>query len=366
VAQRITLVISSLGGGGAERVVVDLSRALADAGRDVAVLTLSGDDPDAYFLPPAVQRKRIEIRRNAKSKFESIRFTLGHLMEMRRSLRGLKPEVVISFVEQTNVRTIAALAGTGIPVFVSERIHPGYHPVPRSWALLRRLLYRFASAVVVQTDEIADWFRKNVATRFLVTIPNAVRDNAFAGSSATARAKEQIILGIGRLDRQKGFDLLLRAFAKSGLAHDGWRVVILGEGQEMRPLLALSSELEISRSVELCGYVKDVFDWISKSSIFALSSRYEGFPNVLLEAMQLETACVSFDCPSGPGTVIEDGRNGLLVPAEDVDGLSEGLRKLAQDKALRRRLSQEALKVSESFSASRVYKLWMQALDSAR
>ena len=113
---------------------------------------------------------------------------------------------------------------------VAERAHPGYPSLPRTWKLLRRLVYRRASAVVVQTEVIAKWFRKFVPTRRLVTIPNAVRDRAFLGDHH-ACANEPIILGIGRLARQKGFDLLLRAFAKTKLADNGWRVVILGEGE---------------------------------------------------------------------------------------------------------------------------------------
>jgi GalNAc-alpha-(1->4)-GalNAc-alpha-(1->3)-diNAcBac-PP-undecaprenol alpha-1,4-N-acetyl-D-galactosaminyltransferase len=365
VAQRITLVISSLGGGGAERVAVDLCAALASAGRNVAVLTLSGNDPDAHELPPAIPRDRIDIRYSPKNKFESLKFTLINLLKMRRSILAQKPDVVISFIDQTNIRTIGCLAGTGIPVVVSERVHPGHHPVTRSWGFLRRLVYRFADAVVVQADDIADWFRKNVPTRKLVTIPNAVRSSAFVGCASPDLAREKIILGIGRLARQKGFDLLLRAFAMSGLANEGWRVVILGEGAERQALTALSDELEISGSIEMRGHVTNVSEWMSRSSLFALSSRYEGFPNALLEAMQLGMACISFDCPSGPRILINDGSNGILVPAEDITGLCEGLRKLAQGKALRELLSKAAIKVSERFSANTVYGLWMKVADSA-
>jgi GalNAc-alpha-(1->4)-GalNAc-alpha-(1->3)-diNAcBac-PP-undecaprenol alpha-1,4-N-acetyl-D-galactosaminyltransferase len=361
--QRITLVISSLGRGGAERVAVDLCSFLAESGRDVSVLTLSGDDPDAYDLPASIHRRRIEIRREARSRFQSIKFTLNHLMEMRRSILALEPDIVLSFIEQTNIRIIGCLAGTGIPVLVSERIHPGHHPVPRSWAFLRRVVYRFASAVIVQNDNIADWFRKFVPTRRLLTIPNAVRGSTFLGDHR-GRLNEPIILGIGRLAQQKGFDLLLRAFSNSGLADDGWRLVVLGEGDERKALSKLSDDLGVSESIEMPGHVTNVSDWISRSSIFALPSRYEGFPNALLEAMQLGTACVSFDCPSGPGDLIEDGSNGLLVAPNDVDALSQALRKLALDEPLRERLAREAAKVSATFSMDRVYGLWMETLDS--
>ena len=363
-AQRITLVISSLGRGGAERVAVDLCQFLAESGRDVSVLTLSGDDADAYELPASVRRSRIEIRRAASSAPQSIKFTLDHLRAMRRAIRALKPDVVLSFIEQTNVRTIACLAGSGIPVVVSERIHPGHHPLPRSWSVLRRMLYRFAAAVIVQNEDIAGWFRQSVATRRLLIIPNAIRSQSFLGTVG-ARVDQPVILGVGRLARQKGFDLLLRAFARSGLADQGWRVVILGEGEDRTALARLSDELGISRSVEMPGHVTDVAGWVARSRIFALPSRYEGFPNALLEAMQLATACVSFDCPSGPRDLIEHGVNGLLVPAEDVDALAAALRELALDPPLRQRLAREAAKVSETFAADRVYRLWTEALDSA-
>ena len=341
---------------------MDLCGFLAKSGRDVSVLTLSGDDPDAYNLPAVVQRRRIEIRREATSGFQSIKFTGDHLLEMRRNILSLKPDVVLSFINQANIRTIGCLVGTGIPVVISERVHPAYEPVPRSWKLLRRLVYRRASAVVVQTDEIAEWFRKFIPTRRLVTIPNAVRDWTFLGHHHPRH--EPIILGIGRLARQKGFDLLLCAFAKAKLADDGWRVVILGEGDDRRALSQLSGDLGVSESVWMPGHVTNVSDWISRSSIFALPSRFEGFPNALLEAMQLGTACVSFDCPSGPSDLILDGSNGLLVAPNDVGALSQALRKLALDGPLRERLAREATKVSSTFSMDRVYGLWTETLDS--
>jgi GalNAc-alpha-(1->4)-GalNAc-alpha-(1->3)-diNAcBac-PP-undecaprenol alpha-1,4-N-acetyl-D-galactosaminyltransferase len=361
--QRITLVISSLTRGGAERVAVDLCSFLAKSGRDVSVLTLNGDDADGYDLPACVHRARIEIRREAKSKIQSVRFTIRHLMEMRRAILALKPDVVLSLIEQTNVRTIGSLVGTGVPVIVSERTHPGYHAIPRLWAFLRRVSYRYASAVVVQSVDIADWFRKSVPTRRLVTIPNAVRSPTFLREDR-GRVNERIVLGIGRLAKQKGFDLLLRAFSNARLADDGWRVVVLGEGDQREALSKLSEDLGISKSFEMPGQAKNIPDWMSRASIFVLPSRYEGFPNALLEAMQLGTACVSFDCPSGPGDLIRHGSNGLLVAPGDVDALSKALRELALDEPLRDRLAREATKVATTFSTDRIYGLWMETLDS--
>jgi GalNAc-alpha-(1->4)-GalNAc-alpha-(1->3)-diNAcBac-PP-undecaprenol alpha-1,4-N-acetyl-D-galactosaminyltransferase len=159
--------------------------------------------------------------------------------------------------------------------------------------------------VIVQTETIAEWFKTSVPTQHLVVIPNAVRAPEFMeGMRGTVR--EPIILCVGRLARQKGFDLLLRAIVESGLVKKGWRVVILGEGEERVALRQLASDCGIADFVEMPGYVSNVSDWMTRSGIFCLPSRYEGFPNALLEAMQTGLPCVSFDCPSGPRDLIDN------------------------------------------------------------
>jgi GalNAc-alpha-(1->4)-GalNAc-alpha-(1->3)-diNAcBac-PP-undecaprenol alpha-1,4-N-acetyl-D-galactosaminyltransferase len=364
-ADRITVVVASLGGGGAERVIVDLCHYLRDSGRQVTLLTLNGDDPDAYPLPEGVRRERMEIRRDARSLLESLRFSLGHLVAMRRRIVATAPDAVVSFIDQTNVRTLCCLLGTGIPVIVSERIHPEHHPLSQAWRKARRLIYPFADAVVVQTRDIAEWFLYQTGARRLVVIANAARNEGDIRPGANdAVAARPLVVAMGRLARQKGFDLLLEAFARSRLAGEGWHLAILGEGGERKALLALAASLGIADSFTLPGHVAGIGSWLAQADIFALPSRYEGFPNALLEAMQTATACVSFDCPSGPRDLIEDGRNGLLIKAEDVDGLCAALRRLASDPDLRRRLGAEASRVAGEFAPAGVYGKWLALIDA--
>ena len=362
------MVISSLGGGGAERVMVDLCRFLNDAGRDVTLLTLSGNDTDAYQVPPGVHRERMEIRKEAHSLFDSLRFSLHHLRAMRGRIVSLRPDIVVSFVEQTNVRVIACLLGTRIPVVVSERVHPGSHKIAQTWNWGRRLLYRRSVAVVVQTEAIAEWFSKSIRTSRLVVIPNAVRSS---DSFPSLRSVEQTslngpyVLAVGRLVHQKGFDLLIEAFRRSELAQLGWKLVILGEGDQRPALIQQAKAAGIYHALQMPGHVDNVGPWLEKAEIFALSSRYEGFPNALIEAMQLGRAVVSFDCPSGPSDVIQHGQNGLLVPAEDVDALASALERLGHDHALRLRLGSAATGVNERFSQVEIYGRWLRLIDDA-
>lgn len=128
-AQRIVVVISSLGGGGAERVVVDLCEYLISQGRDVTVLTLNGNDPDAYELTRSVGRERMKFRQDAHSLPQLVGREWNRLSRMRARIVALNPDVVLSFIDATNVRVLACLVGTGIPVIVSERIHPEHHAI---------------------------------------------------------------------------------------------------------------------------------------------------------------------------------------------------------------------------------------------
>jgi glycosyltransferase involved in cell wall biosynthesis len=363
-ARRIAIVSYSLGGGGAERVVADLCRYLHDNGREVALLTLSGEDPDAYSFPAGVRRERMEVRRVSHSLLHTIYYFLSRMRAMRRKLRALEPDVVVSFIDLVNVWTVLCLFGTGIPVIVSERVHPAFNPIPRVWRFARRLIYPVADAVTVQTEEGAQWFRRWTRIKHPAVIPNAARyPQDIQVNEAMPTLSQSLILAIGRLAEQKGFDLLLEAFHRSGLAQTGWRLAILGEGPERSALEQQAMELGVAGVTTLPGFV-DIGEWLGRADIFVLSSRFEGFPNALMEAMQARRACISFDCPSGPRDLIENGRNGLLLPSQDVGALSDALRRLAADPVLRRQLGSAASKISDQFSPVLVYGKWLKLIDA--
>jgi GalNAc-alpha-(1->4)-GalNAc-alpha-(1->3)-diNAcBac-PP-undecaprenol alpha-1,4-N-acetyl-D-galactosaminyltransferase len=365
-AYRITVVSGSLANGGAERVAADLCRYLRDSGREVALLTLTGDEPDDYKSPEGVLRERMEVRRAPPSLFHRIFYLLGRLVSVRRRLVAFQPDVVVSFIDRINMLVLLALFGTGIPVIASERLHPGYNPIPRAWLLARKVIYLFAKAVTVQTEDGADWLRRHSWVRHPVVVPNAVRYSHDLGNRSGRKNQNvarPFVLAIGRLTEQKGFDLLLEAFHRSGLAQVGWNLVILGEGPALTDLKQQAAALCVADAVTFPGFV-DVAPWLEQADIFVLSSRYEGFPNALMEAMQMQRACISFDCPSGPRDLIENERNGLLVPPLDVASLSKALQRLAGDPALRGRLGTEAVKVSERFSHDTVYGKWLGLIDA--
>ena len=167
---------------------------------------------------------------------------------------------------------------------------------------------------------------------------------------------------MGRLTRQKGFDVLLRAFARCHPQNLQWSLIILGEGEERGRLEALAVQLGIESAVRLPGYVPDASRLLRDGDLFVLSSRYEGFPNALLEAMACGLAVISTDCPSGPGEIVRHGVDGLLIPPEDVDALSIAMRQLIATPDDRKRLGSRAVEVVERFSLTSVMRSWDELL----
>ena len=170
------------------------------------------------------------------------------------------------------------------------------------------------------------------------------------------------VLAVGRLTPQKGFDLLLEAFARIAADFTDWRLVILGSGTDRDALVEQATQLGIAESVELLGWTAEVASWFSNADLFVLSSRYEGFPNVLLEAMAAGVPVISFDCESGPREIVRHELDGLLVPAGDVAALASAMQRLMADETLRHTYGQRGREVTERFSVAEFFRRWQQVL----
>ncbi len=364
--QRIALIISSLSRGGAERVLAHLAGAWAERGRDVRLITLAAPQAGEYALHPRVKRLALGVSARPRHPLQAIRNNARRWRRLRAALREARPDVVLSFMAETNVLALAACLGLGLPVVVSERVDPRAYPIGFWRGLLRRLLYPRARGVVVQTDSVRRWMREALGDLPIRVIPNpALPPEGEGAERGAALPGRPLVAAMGRLDRQKGFDLLLRAFALAAPAHPAWSVAIAGEGEERERLRALAVELGVAARVHLAGSLGKPGALLRSADLFVLPSRYEGFPNALLEAMTCGLPVVAFECPSGPADIIEHGRNGLLVPAQDVEALAEALRNLMGDEALRRRLGAAAAGIVSRYAPERVLALWEKVLAEA-
>ena len=360
---RITLVISSLGPGGAERVISNMANHWAKKCWSVTLITLAGPDADFYLLERGVSRISLRVTGKSTGFFEAVLNNCRRVLALRRAIRSSQPDVVISFIDSVNILTLLATRFTAVPVIIAERIDPRWHHIGKVWEVLRRLLYPKAAALVVQTQDLSDWAVDKVGYERVFVIPNSIALAANQTEKGGGNFPQPFILAVGRLEVQKGFDLLLRSFANVSQQHPEWSLVILGEGSERTALEALAKSLGIEARVSLPGRHINPVAIMAQASTFVLSSRFEGFPNVLLEAMACGTPSISFDCASGPREIIRHGVDGLLVPPEDTGALADAMQDLMAHPERRERLAFRAHEVAARFSVNRVLGMWEDLLN---
>jgi len=343
-----------MGPGGAERVVSLLAAEFARRGDEVSLITVASPDDDFFSVDPAVSRRSLDLGARPRG-LQRVSMNLHRRKALRDAVEAVRPQVVVSFLEATN---ILALVSSNAPVVVSVRTNPEVHPRRRLLRALRRLLYARAAGVVLQTKPAADWARRFLPPDRVFAIPNPVLPAAGPPSQRLPR-----IVAIGRMDQDKGFDLLLEAFARVA-NHSEWRLVIAGTGPDRDALEVQARALDIRDRVEFPGLVADTQTLLSQSSIFVLPSRTEGFPNVLLEAMAAGLPVVAADCRHGPREVIRHAEDGLLVAPEDPETLAEAIRRLIEDPSERERLGSAATSVVERFGVARIADRWEQVFEA--
>lgn len=363
---KITLVISSLTVGGAEKVLSAMANYWAVLGKEVTVITLDAEDSDFFKLHPGVDRVSLDVAGISHNFLDALFHNLTRLWKLRKTFRESNADVLISFMNTTNVKTLISATGLGIPVVVAERNDPRFESLGWPWRWLRRMIYPFADAVVVQTENVYAWASGFIDKSKVFIIQNPVdTPDRTHPSVKLANGGDRKITALGRFVPAKGFDLLLRAFAHCSHGISGWRLEILGEGVERKKLERLALELNISDRLDMPGMVSSPITFLEQSELFVLSSRLEGFPNSLLEAMACGLPVISFDCPSGPSEIIQDGYNGLLVENGNICALSEAIERLAGDEEERARIGAAAASSSQRFSMERIMEHWEELIQNS-
>ena len=362
---RIAFVIYSLAAGGAERVASTIINHWVSAGEQVTLVTFDLVEKDFYRIDARVKRIALGLTSESKNRREFISNNLRRVQSLRALFRSSEFDVVVSFIDKTNVLVLLATLGMGVPVIVSEHIDPRKHSVGRVTAGLRFVLYPSARAIVVLTAGIRQWARRIVRKDAIYVIPNPIGEQFLGSHGSNGTSAHHTVVAMGRMEPQKGFDRLLTAFAKCAEKHPEWTLRIVGEGAERPRLHALAAKLGLESRIRLDTVTKEPEKVFRDSDLFVLSSRYEGFPMVLLEAMACGLPVISFDCPSGPREMIREGIDGVLVPPDDVEALAKAMDSLMGAQQERRRLAARAVEVSERFSLPRVMAMWSEVLEQA-
>lgn len=355
---KILLVVPTLTRGGAERVVSRLSLEWAKE-HDITVALFDVRD-QAYPYGGRLLDLACPAKSGALFKATNAFMRVARLY---RLIRATQPDRIITFMESANFPAIlaAVLTGTRNRLVVSVRDDPSrflrVHRLLMSW------LYLYPNRVVAVSRGVSEALaRMGVRRRKLQVIQNPVTPDCSESRLTSNRLTlpgmpEHFILAVGRLQPQKGFDRLLQAFAR--IARDDLHLVILGEGKERENLEVQSEKLGIRQRVHLPGAVEDPYPWYRQAACFVLSSRHEGFPNVLIEAMAGGCPAVSFDCNYGPSEIIEHEVSGILVPEGDVEALARAIRRVLEDDRLGAALRNAAKERARQFDVKGIAPKWL-------
>ena len=357
-----TLVVPSLQAGGAERVASTLANYWAAHGKTIHVITVEGQESDFYALHGDVVRHTLNASSQSGNAWHGVRQNAMRISRLRDAVRSSGAPCVVSFVERTNVLAAFASVGLRKRLVLAERTDPRAHMIGTLWNRLRRVAYRMADIVVVQTRSVREWAVEFLPEERVKVIPNPVNARV-AEPPVKWDDRKPSIVAMGRFTREKGFDILLRGFAAVAPSFHEWNLVILGDGPLRGELTALITELGIDNRVLLAGIVRDPERYLRSAQVFVLPSRFEGFPNALLEAMASGCAVIATDCPSGPRYIVRSDENGILVAPDSPEALANGLDRMLQDSHLRRKLGTAATAVLTDFGLEKIMNLWEQVID---
>lgn len=359
--KRIVLLLSALNSGGAERVAVTLANAWAERGDAVTlVATFSGRGECFYSVSDRVQL--IYLADLVGKIGRSLLVYGARFLALQRLLRATRPDVVVSFLTNVNVAAILATRGLRSPVIVCERTNPKFAKISgRGLPLLRRLTYPLADLVTVLNLDMVSAFRAMVpGMKRLEVIANPLpKELAEYPALKVVLSGRYRLVAMGRLVESKQFSGLISSFSFLAADFPEWDLWVWGEGPLRSQLEQQIQDIGLNHRIFLPGNTSEPWEELAKGTIFTLSSAYEGFPNVLLEAMALGLCCIAFDCPSGPREMTRDGQDGLLVAPGDWLELTERLRSLMKNPALRHELGKKAaVSVRERYFLESILQRW--------
>ncbi len=359
----VLITVPDLSGGGAEKVLVFLANTLVERGWRVSIACLHAFKEPAYALCEDVNIEWLNLPRTASGLGQVVRL-LASVRRIRAHALTVRPSVVLAFLTKAAVLTALALRTIDIPVVVSERTPIDRPGLSVFWRVLRRLSYPTVQMLVCLSEAVCRGYAFLPAAKRQV-IYNPIMSNVSGKNGCldpVIPSGDPRIVAMGRLAPVKGFDILLRAFGHVRTYFPGAGLTIYGEGNELKRLEALARDLGIAGNTVFPGRTLCPDFILGEADLFVLSSRYEGFGNVLVEAMTAGTPVVALDCPGGIREVIEDGLAGVLVPPEDAVALAAAITEVLKDDERRRLLVEAGRKSVSRFSPGHIIDRWETVL----
>ncbi len=356
--RKVCLVIHSLQAGGMERVMAELATYFSAKENVKVHLVLYGINREIFYnIPPEVIIHQPGFQFRADQRKLS---SLKTIFFLRKEIKTIKPDAVLSFGEYWNNFVLIATLGLGYPVFVSDRSQPD-KSLGRFQENLRKILYPKAKGVIAQSEKARGIYGGLYKHPNITVIGNPIREILPASGQVE---RENIVLMVGRLIATKHQDKLIELFVK--INKPGWKLIIVGydhlKQNHMTRLQELIVKLNAQDRVTLTGKQSNVEEYYLKSKIFAFTSSSEGFPNVIGEAMSAGLPVVAFDCIAGPSELIQDNATGFLIPLFDYEGFQEKLELLMNDDVKREEFGRRARKNIQKFSVENIGDKFLSAL----
>lgn len=361
----IMFLVSSLQFGGAERVATVLCNAFSKQDQVSLVATYGGLEPCVFELTDTI--KLHYLGQNYPCIAGKSAGSLARLNKLRYLIKTEKPDVIISFLPNVNVMAVIANAGLKTPLIICERSDPEHFPMSLLWKVLCKYSYQYADMLTVQTDAVkAKVGRLFRLPGMVEVVPNPISQSLLQVTPVFDSPRKHILC-LGRLTASKQFDQIIGAFALVSNTNPDWDLHVIGDGPVRQSLEQQALQLGIADRVVFFGGVEQPFPQIAACDVFAMASKFEGFPNALLEALALGRPTVVYDCPSGPAEITDNGRVALLVPLNNHQQFVERLTSLMTDESLRKQIGEAARAfVLSRYSLQSVVDLWYQLIERAR
>lgn len=359
---RVLFLLGNLsGGGGTERVTCDLASTLAVSGDEVSILSVFGPAVPFFRLADNVTVRSLGHAEARGSPIQAMRISYA----LWREIKLRSPEVVIAVDSVLFAFLLPLAVSRGTRLICWEHFHLNTSHGTALRKIGRRVAAQVADRIVVLTSRDSDAWRARFGPRTRVeAIPNAVPPLEAPAETIKQYRGKHVLLAVGRMTRQKGFDLLLDAWFQVAHTRPEWRLRIVGDGEERENLEEQVVRLDLGDKVEMPGQIRNMAREYANADVFVMSSRWEGLPMVLLEAQQAGLPTVSSDCETGPREILGDS-SGLLVPSENSLELAAALCRVTADAKLRESLSAAARENARRYKIDAIAARWQELLRGA-